>query len=80
MHRALAQPTENPDFAPERLAETDLVCCGRRHARAGFTRARRLRRIANASEPLAALVEAFLNSAGLIDAAIDALTAGPWTR
>ncbi len=77
MHRALAQPTENPDFAPERLAETDLAAAAA-DMRAQASRARdALRRIANASEPLAALVEAFLNSAGLIDAAIDALTAGP---
>ena len=72
MHRALAMPTDNPDFAPEQLSEGDLAAAAAdMRAQANLARDNLRRAISNAAEPQARLVDAFMQSADTLEAVIE---------
>lgn len=78
MHRALARPTDDPAFAPERLTEADLSAAGadmRDHA--ARARERLQRTAAEAPEARAALIADFVAKADFLDGAIERLTRNP---
>ena len=78
MHCALARPTDDPCFAPERLSDEDMSAAGN-EMRAQATRAREHLRhvLADATEAQAALMNRFIDSGSLCDDAIAALTQDP---
>ncbi|MFN3890806.1 MAG: maltose alpha-D-glucosyltransferase [Beijerinckiaceae bacterium] len=77
MHRALAAPSTDPNFAPEPITPDDLAKAAA-DMRAQATRAREtLRRMgAERSDKVAALIAAFMDRSQEVEEAIDHLTRG----
>ena len=74
MHCALARPTDDPCFAPERLSDEDMSAAGNEmRAQAARAREHLRRALADASEAQAALMNRFIDSGSLCDDAIAAL-------